>query len=237
GRLSEADVAEQVQLITGDLPPDALQSVVNRSDGVPFFVEELVGLDGVPMPDTLRDLVLARFERLGDTARDVVGLVAVGGVQVDHEVLRQVQPRDLELSVGLREAIAANVLVAEPDGYRFRHALIQEAVHDQLLPSERVELHRRYASVLQERVSQGEAGLAAAVAEHWLGARDLPRAFDATVAAHEHAMSAYAPAAAAQLGERLLELWPQVPDAPARAGTSLHRLTAVVAQSWCEGTQ
>jgi DNA-binding CsgD family transcriptional regulator len=232
-RLATAEVAEQVQHLTGGLPPEALEAVLGRSEGVPFFVEELVELVDGAMPDTLRDLVLARFERLGDTAREVVGTVAVGGVEVAHGVLEQVWPgnRD-ELTTGLREAVAANVLVAGTDGYRHRHALMQEAVHDQLLPSERVELHRRYASVLQERVDAGDVELLGTVAEHWLAARDLPRAFDATVRGLDHGLATYAPATAARLGERLLELWPQVPDAATRAGTSLHGLTASVADSW-----
>jgi len=232
-RLGAAGVAEQVEHLTGGLSPEALEAVVGRSEGVPFFVEELVELVDGSMPDTLRDLVLARFERLGDTAREVVGTIAVGGVEVTHEVLEQVWPGDLdELTTGLREAVAGNVLVAGADGYRIRHALMQEAVHDQLLPSERVELHRRYASALQERVDAGDVALTGTVAEHWLGARDLPRAFDATVRGLHQGLATYAPAAAARLGERLLDLWPQVPDAPTRAGTSVHGLTAAVADSW-----
>lgn len=232
-RLGGAEVAEQVHHLTRGLPQEALDAVVSRSEGVPFFVEELVELVDGSMPDTLRDLVLARFERLGDTAREVVGTVAVGGVQVDHDVLEQVWTGDRdELTSALREAVAANVLVAEADGYRLRHSLMQEAVHDQLLPSERVELHGRYAAVLQERADEGDPVLTGEVAEHWLGARDLPRAFDATVRGLDHGLATYAPTAAARLGERLLELWPQVPDAPARAGKSRHGLTAAVAESW-----
>ena len=64
-RLSPDDVAEQARLILGR-PADAaaLRSIVGRSEGVPFFVEELIDLAGGALPDTLRDVVLARVDRL-----------------------------------------------------------------------------------------------------------------------------------------------------------------------------
>ena len=226
GRLSADDVAEQAGLILGR-PADAaeLRSIVGRSEGVPFFVEELVELAGGSLPDTLRDVVLARFERLTPGTRRVVETLSAGGVHVDHDLLVEVTGGDgLAVEDGAREAMAAHTIVAETDGYTFRHALIQEAVHDDLLPSQRVALHAAYATAIQRRVDAGQTSLAADLAEHRLASRDVVGAFDATVIALRDARAALAMWASVRLGERLLELWPQVPDASARVDVAEHQL-------------
>jgi DNA-binding CsgD family transcriptional regulator len=232
GRLGAPQVAQLVEQLGAGLSDESLSAVVARSEGVPFFVEELVDADEIDLPDTLREVVLTRFARLGRNAQEVVGVVAAGGTHVSEDLLDDVYPGDpVDLHEGLREAVAANVLVAGDD-YAFRHALIQEAVHHELLPSERTGLHRRYAAALQARVDAGDGMLAAPAAEHWLAARDQPSAFDATVIALAHAEATYAPSVAAQLGERLLDLWPQVLGAEDRAGTTRTRLTVAVAAHW-----
>ncbi|MBD3941772.1 AAA family ATPase [Microbacterium sp. NEAU-LLC] len=233
-RLRPEDVAEHIRSLTGGaVSTDHLEAVTARSEGVPFFVEELVDLKDGELPDTLRDVVLARFERLTPHAQEVVGLVAVGGVHVDDDLLNEVHdgdPRDLR--EGLREAVAGSVLVSDEHGYTFRHALIQEAVHDDLLPNDRVEAHRAYAEALQRRVDDGDATLAAEAAVHWLAARDLIRAFDATAVAREWSNAANAPAASVKLGEQLLELWGQVPDADERVGLSRAALSRGIAEDY-----
>ncbi|MBB4139922.1 helix-turn-helix transcriptional regulator [Microbacterium invictum] len=234
GRLSPAETVELARAVAGAADTGAIDTIVKRSDGIPFFVEELAELDAnEALPDTLRDLVLARFERLSDTGREATGLVAAGGVRVEGSLLETVHDGDREaLRAGLREALAAHVLETSGEGYAFRHALIQEAVHDDLLPSERAELHARYAAALQRQVDAGHAEVAAEAAEHWLAARDLPRAFDAMVIARRHADSTWAPITAARLGERLVELWDRVPDAAARTGLSRAQLYADTAAAW-----
>lgn len=232
-RLTAAEVLEQIGLIADGIDTATLEEVVQRSEGVPFFVEELIALEGDSLPDTLRGLVLARHDRLSETAREVVGVVAAGGVHVSHTVLAEVYPGDAgSLREGLHEALAANVLVADHDGYRFRHALIHEAVHDDLLPSERATLHQRYAEAADARAASGDLTCAALAAEHWLQARDLPRAFDSMVLARRHAQETFAPLAAAGFGEQLLEIWPHVPDAAERAGIDSPALHNELALLW-----
>jgi len=237
-RLALADIAAQAEAILGRTPGDAeLQALMGRSEGVPFFVEELVGHDEADLPDTLRDVVLARYEALTPAARRVVRVIAAGGVHVEHALVVAVHGGEAaELDDGIREATTANVIVSGDAGYTFRHALIQEAVHDELLPSERVDLHTRYAAELQRHADADEPALGAVIAEHWLIARDNVRAFDATVLALADARATHALTAAALLGERLLELWPQVPDAAARAGAERQVLALTVADDlWDAG--
>ena len=73
------------------------------------------------------------------------------------------------LSRALRPAVAANVLVVDGEGYAFRHALIREAVHDDLLPGEHTRLHTRFAEALERRSRHPArpAGGAIELAHHW----------------------------------------------------------------------
>ncbi|NLP84145.1 AAA family ATPase [Microbacterium sp. CFH 90308] len=231
-RLSPEEVAEQVAQLAPDLDPRLIEDLAERSGGIPFLVEELVDLGDRGLPDTLRELVLARYARLGDAAQQTVRTMAAGGMHVDHEVLAAVSPLDdRALDQAVREAIDARVILADGAGYSFRHALTREAVENDMLPSERVRTHRRYAEFLRDRHTDSPDE-ASAIAEHWLAARDLPAAFDATVAALQQSRARYSPATSVKLAERLTELWDQVPDAATRAGTTLPELHLGAAEGW-----
>ncbi|MGR0218905.1 helix-turn-helix transcriptional regulator [Agromyces sp. ZXT2-6] len=218
-RLGEADVRAMVASLTGDGGPGepALETVIRRSDGVPFFVEELVGIDGCTdeglVPDTLRDLLLARYERLSDEAQELLRLLSTGGVRVSHDLLSAVfRGSDDALESAARESVLSGVLMIDGDDYAFRHALVREAILADLLPGERARYHGRYAEAYEAKAAAGGRRLAAEISYHWLGARDPVRAFPATIQAMREARSAVAYASAAQLGERALELWSLVPD-------------------------
>jgi DNA-binding CsgD family transcriptional regulator len=233
GRLSRPEVAEQISTLTGGAYDERdVAALADRSGGIPFLVEELVDLGDAPLPDTLRDLVLARYTRLGDDAQQVVRAMAAGGIRTDDDVLRAVTDlEDRAIDRALREAIDARAVFTDGAGYSFRHALTQEAVHGEMLPSERVRVHRRYAEFLGARAADSPDTVSA-IAEHWLAARDLTAAFDATVAALAQSRATYAPATSAKLAERLTELWDQVPDAESRAGATLPALHLDAAYAW-----
>ena len=89
------------------------------------------------------------------------------------------------------------------DGYAFRHALLAEAVYDDLLPGERVRLHAAYAKALQQG---GVGGTAAELARHARAANDLATAARASVAAGDEAMAVAGPDEAARHYELALEL-------------------------------
>ena len=212
-RLASDDIADMAHWLS-DVPltQEQIEVLVSRSQGVPFFVEELVGLRDAPLPRSLRDVVLTPFERLSESTRDLLSVLAVAGIYVEHGVLTEAVPGDAgALHTGLREAIASGLVVAEADGYTFRHALIGEAIHDQMLPAERVSLHRTFAQVYQRRVDAGDGASASYAAEHWLAAREVNQAFVATLVAMHDARSRLAHEMAAHLGERVLDLWDSVP--------------------------
>ncbi|RNB51756.1 LuxR family transcriptional regulator [Agromyces tardus] len=225
GRLTRNQVRRLVRSLIVDESPNerVLDTVFTRSDGVPFFVEELVGIDGCRdegfVPDTLRDLLLARYERLPESAQELLRLLSTGGVRVSHAMLSAVyRGSDDELDAAARQAVHFGVLTIDGDDYAFRHALVREAILADLLPGERARFHARYAEAYEAQGAAGTRRVAAEISFHWLGAHDAVRAFPATMQAMREARAAAAYASAAQLGERALSLWDVVPEPEAVAG-------------------
>ncbi|MFE5335882.1 AAA family ATPase [Isoptericola sp. NPDC056573] len=206
-----------------DLPGTVLGELVERSEGVPFYAEELADFAGDALPDSLRELLLLRYSSLSDAAQRFCRTVAAAGQRAPHELLVAMLGAggldDAEAAA--REAVDAHVLVADTDGYRFRHALIQESVDAELLPGESRRLHAACASALED----GERTLAriAAAADHWWRARLPDRALASAVevVAVPETYGQASSAVVAAAGERALELWELVPDAEKVAG--LHR--------------
>ena len=227
-RLDRESTRRFMHVLQGGAPSDAaVDALLERSDGVPFYIEELVDLevcDDAPpsLPDGLRDLLLVRYERLSDRAQHVVRHMAIGGLESDHDLLAAVlgsDPSDIEAPVW--EAIGAGVLVTTTTGYCFRHALMREAIHDDVLPGVRERLHERFATELERRAGDSGAD-AAAIARHWAGAKDAARAFPAWLRAMREARAALGYASAAQHAQRALSLW-DVVDEPERVAGMTRR--------------
>jgi DNA-binding CsgD family transcriptional regulator len=199
----------------GEPEHDVIDAIASRSQGIPFYVEELAAFAGDQIPDTLRDVLLSRYERLSRDARSFLRVLSVGGIRVEHEMLSRVFESE-DLDELARAASDESLLVAAGDGYGFRHALVREAVYAELLPGERRKIHERYAAVLEEL-----GGSASGASYHWFAAHDLPRALSASMTAFDEAITGRAFASALQLGERALETWGKVSDAEVRAGRSL----------------
>ncbi|MEV0156897.1 AAA family ATPase [Micromonospora sp. NPDC050686] len=226
GRLDRDGTAAILTDLLGAEPAArGVDDVHERTQGNPFFIEELAAA-GSPvgcatLPDTLRDLLLARVDRLPDPAQRVLRIAAAGGTRFGHQLLSEVAGLpEAELEDALRAAVAAQLVVADPDGdYEFRHALVREAVHDELLPGEHARLHARFAAAIEANPPLVAAGRAPAeIAHHWHAAHDHPRALVAARAAATAAADRYAYAEQSRLLERVLELWEQVPDAADRLG-------------------
>lgn len=216
--LPTADVRTLVRVLhPAPMTEPALQSILTRADGNAFFAEELVAAtdqytDSQQLPWQLADLLLVRLDRLSDEAREIVRVAGVAGRRVSHELLDAVvdlPPAALEAA--LREAIDSNVLqlTSSGRGYMFRHALLAEAVYDDLLPGERVRIHAAYAQVLAKRGSGGAAELA----RHARASHDLPVAYEASVRAGDEAMTVAAPQEALSHYQAAIELVSFTPSA------------------------
>jgi DNA-binding CsgD family transcriptional regulator len=241
--LTRDEMRVQVAGILGAPPSEqVLQAVFARSDGNPFFAEELVAVARSGSPDglttTLRDTLLARVAALDADAQAVVRVAAAGGRRVHHRLLATAaglpEPR---LTEALRAASSHHVLMARGDGFAFRHALLQEVVYDELLPGERASLHAAFAGALDARpeVAGGTAAsVTAEIAHHWLRAGDQPRALAAAVRAGTAAERVGALVEAARQHRRALELWHVVADAERVAGVDRATLLAraAAAPAW-----
>ena len=210
---------ELLELLTArashPLPVALIETIVSRSEGNPFFAEELLAASGEraeALPDELRDLLLQRVSRLDRPVRGVLRLAAAAGREVGYPLLRATaELPDGTLRESLRAAVEGGVLVAEPktSSFRFRHALLAEAVYSTILPGERDELHTRLA---EELARSGAAG-AAELALHWAAAGRTAEALAASVDAARHSEAVFGLAEAYTHLDRALALWPVVPDA------------------------
>lgn len=221
-RLDGDAVRALAEQLTGTTVSDsALARMQERAEGVPFFVEELADCTTGPLPDGLRDVLLTRFDRLGADAQRVVHVASGAERPLSHPLLSTLVdlPED-RLDEGIREAARGGILVIDDEHYRFRHALLREAVHDDLLPGERARLHRAYAEALEAQHDGSDGVDTAALAHHWHLAKDERRALLAAIDAMRDAKARFAFATAARFGELALELWPHVPDAAEATGVA-----------------
>jgi DNA-binding CsgD family transcriptional regulator/tetratricopeptide (TPR) repeat protein len=195
------------ELVPGGLSAEETLDIVDRAEGNAFFVEELTSAASGPgrwVPAELADVLLVRLDRLDDRARQVVRAASVAGRKVAHDLLAAASGLDpAALDEGLRQAVEMNVLVPDGDRYAFRHALLGEAVYDDLLPGERVRLHDAFATALREGVA---AGTAAELARHSRLAHDLETALHASIRAGHDALGVGGPDEAVHHYEQALEL-------------------------------
>jgi predicted ATPase len=209
-RLDQHDRTALVMQIAGDnaLPDHLVGQIVNRTDGVPLFVEELTksvlesGVSLVGIPTTLHDSLMARLDRFASVRR-VAQIGAAIGREFSHTLLRAVSglPED-ELQTALGKLVASELVFqrgAAPDAvYSFKHALVQDAAHDSLLRTSRQQLHAQIANALESQSPElmdtqpelfaqhyAEAGLVRKSAFFWgqVGRRSVARSAIAEAAA------------------------------------------------------
>jgi len=223
--LNETEVATLVHNILGeDLRPAVLADIRERSDGNPFFVEELLASRAdirETLPSSLRDVLLARVDTVPDSAQHLIRVTAVGGRQVEHQMLvavnggsESVAAADLGILVDAGLLIPTDTVDGD-DGYSFRHALLQEAVSEAILPAERRRLHRAWGEVLAEEDglrSQDPVHLVE-LAHHWRAAKD-PRALAASIESGAAASAGFSYQVAFREYEEALLLWDESTAAP-----------------------
>jgi DNA-binding CsgD family transcriptional regulator len=219
-----AEILSNGQNAPSPLSAATLNSLVERAEGNAYYAEELLTASSCAegtLPTGLAALLLSRVERVSDAAQQVLRAAAVAGGGAADDLVRAASglPDDV-YEEAVREAAGHQLLAHdELDGYRFRHALLREAVYADLMPGERTRLHARLASLLA-----GVPGAAAELAHHSMASHDIPGAFAASVQAGIEADRLGAPAEAHRHYDLALELWLRVEGADRIARMSRGKL-------------
>jgi len=229
--LRRSEVAEQLEAIAGQAPAaEVIERIFARSEGNPFFAEELLASADTAareLPGSLREALLLRIERLSESTREVLRVAAVVGRSVDHRLLASVVGvAEPDLLAGLREAADHHVLVPSLDGatYVFRHALLREAIYDDTLIGERLRLHRAIAATLDAHREYAREAPAAELAYHWFAAWEERGALAASAEAASEAEGMHARGEAVGHVDRVLGLWERVPRPEDAAGSDRFEL-------------
>jgi DNA-binding CsgD family transcriptional regulator/tetratricopeptide (TPR) repeat protein len=233
GPLEREDLAELLAAHADHPLPAALTTAIAaRSEGNPFFAEELLAAaseESVELPPGLRDALLQRVARLDDPTQSLLRLASAAGREVGYPLLHGLTALpEPELRESLRRAVEHGVLVAEPEtsSFRFRHALLAEAIYGTILPGEREELHARLA----EELARSGAATPAELAPHWAAAGRTSEAFAASVEAARDAKAIFGLAETLAHLERALALWDSVPDAVEFAALDMAELCTRAAE-------
>jgi DNA-binding CsgD family transcriptional regulator len=213
-------------VLSGPASPSLARAIHDRTQGVPFFVEELAGAlrrgerlksdrrglelaghDEVPLPDTVRDAVLIGASELSEEGRAAAEAAAVAGESFDVELVAGVAPED-----GLAELFDRGMLRDEGSGRAtFQHSLIREALYSDVPWMRRRALHRQLAEALERAGAPSRE-----IAAQWVGARDDERARTALLKAAQESEGLHAYRDAAAAGRQALELWPESTDGEGR---------------------
>jgi class 3 adenylate cyclase/tetratricopeptide (TPR) repeat protein/ABC-type lipoprotein export system ATPase subunit len=235
-RLSTRDVREMIaQVAAGNaLGADTIKTVIERTSGVPLFIEELMRAvleSGNPMlgereiPVTLHDSLMARMDRLGP-AKDVLQIAAVIGSEFSYDLLHRVHPlADEEFQKALHALVDAELLYVRgiaPDAtYQFKHALIRDAAYEVLLKSRRKDLHRLIAQTINERFPTLKNTQPEVLARHWAEAGEIERAVVEWTRAGKAFEARNAFVEAEQSFQHALASLHQLPESPERNAREL----------------
>ena len=232
-------VAAHIANLTGAQPVSALvDAVMHRTEGNPYFIEELATADaftGETLPASLRELLLVRADVLSADARRTLRILALADSQVDDRSLALVaqQPLD-DVREHVREAIDRRLLVPTATGTRFAHALLREVLQDDLLVGERAEYHAAWADLLDaevDRVASNRAGSLALLAHHRAGAGDMAGALQAWSMAATAAEGIFAFAEAHHHLSRIIANWNRDSSARALVGADYDEVVARAAEN------
>jgi class 3 adenylate cyclase len=235
-RLTRGQVGEMVRAQIGDreIPQAVVDQIVERTDGVPLFVEEFTRLltergdsdaVGAGIPATLNDLLVARLDRM-DSDKTVVQLGAVIGRTFAHAVIQAASDLDESaLQTELEKLVGAGLVFVKGTPprctYTFKHALIQDAAYQSMVKKRRQQFHQTVAEKLEQRFPETAEKQPELIAHHLTEAGQSARAVGYWLKAGQRAQSAFANAEAFRHLTRGLELLAAVPDGPDKTRTEL----------------
>ena len=238
-RLGERDAATIIERLVGNkgLPADVMTEIVERTDGIPLFVEEMTKavleaegegaarrtVAAVPsrtlaVPASLHASLMARLDRLGP-AKEVAQIGAVIGREFSHALLALVVHKpEAELNSALDRLIDAGLLfrqgVPPHATYLFKHALVQDASYGTLLREPRRGLHSRIAETLESQFAEIAESQPELLARHYTEARQIEKAAGLWGKAGQRSLSRSALVEAAEQLSRALDQIATLPGTP-----------------------
>jgi class 3 adenylate cyclase/predicted ATPase len=241
-RLPRRHGAEMIAYVTGGkaLPKEIAEQIIDRTDGVPLFIEELtktlvesgivteagdhyaaVG-PAVPLaiPTSLHASLLARLDRLAPT-REVAQIGAALGRSFFYELISAVAGMpQLKLDEALDQLASAELIFRRgtpPDAeYTFKHALVQDAAYSTLLRSRRQQLHGRIAATLEGQFNEIAAAQPQVMAQHYAEAGLAEKATSYWLKAGQQSIARCAMTEAVAQLRKGLDLLSSIPDGTAR---------------------
>ena len=200
-RLAQRDIDAMIDRVIGNkqLPASIRRDIIERTDGIPLFVEEMtkavleaesegearrmaaaIPSASLAVPATLHASLMARLDRLG-SAKEVAQIGAAIGREFSHAVLAAVVGKpEAELDTALDRLIAAGLLLRQgvpPHAtYLFKHALVQDAAYGTLLREPRRALHARIAETLETQFPDIAESQPELLARHWTAAGLIEKA-------------------------------------------------------------
>ena len=252
--LRPEDTAQLVRnlLHLAELPEDLQGRILERAEGNPFFLEEILRslidegilqrdgerwiagrrLERLTMPDTLRGVIAARIDRLAQDAKATLQHAAVAGRFFTRRALAALAEPGQDLDRAVAHLLRAELIrewarLPEPE-YLFKHALTHEAAYGSILTERRRLLHERMGVHLEETLGDRSGEHAAVLADHWQRAERVEEALRWTLRAAERARGLYARPEAIAHYWQALDLLARLPTTPERQRMHAETVLALV---------
>jgi class 3 adenylate cyclase/tetratricopeptide (TPR) repeat protein len=229
--LSSADTVQiaQAMLATEHLPEALQRLIIQKAEGNPFFVEEVVKslretgamrregeryvlarpLDEIVVPDTIQDVLMARIDRLAEASKKTLQHAAVIGREFTHRLLDRLADMRQHTEAYLQELKALELIYEQrlfPElAYMFKHALTQDVAYNSLLVQRRQELHRLIGRAIEELYTDRLAEQYEVLAYHFSRGEQWAKALAYFCQAAEKAAQAFATREAVALYDQALE--------------------------------
>ena len=256
-RLARDESEELVSGLVGNsaaLPTELLDEIIERTDGVPLFLEELTKallesgnagaqIRAIPLasltapatltvPATLHASLMARLDRLGSAAKEIAQIGAAIGREFSYDLLAAVARRT---EAGLREALGRLVDaglvfqrgVLPQSTFLFKHALVQEAAHSTLLRGSRRQLHAYIAEALETHFPELMESQPEVLARHYEEAGLVEKSIVSWGRAGQGSVARSAMAEAAAQFQKALNQLRLLPDTPERQRRELELLSSL----------
>jgi class 3 adenylate cyclase/tetratricopeptide (TPR) repeat protein len=233
--LSPTDSTALIASLLEGRAPAGLEQIVERTQGNPFFIEELVRaliagqilvrdssagwllsrpLDAVTLPTSIEGLLTASLDRLDEPRQELLQVASVIGRRFQRPVVAGVYPNTLLLDESLKQLLAIELLLADQYdpvlSYLFRHALLRDVAYERILYARRRVLHAQVARMIEQLHATLIDDQIALLAWHYLRAEEWPHALDYHLRAAEQAQKRFANRDALALYHTALELLPKV---------------------------